>query len=235
MGDSRHRDVLDGRTSDGLPLSLSVAYQYRLIPEKLFQLYDTFENGVGDYKAAYKLFGIHLITEISTNYTAYQFFNEKEKIAHEMKRVLDGFFREHLFAEVVSLQINEDVLPDEFTNTVLQAATVKQNISQMEQTKRAKVIEFQTNAIVAEMQANVTVQKAKGDSYRILQNARADASIVSLQTQAEIASYKKIKDRLALQGDNLIKYVWFDALTSGGVNGNGKGDRTYNCWLASTR
>merc|ERR1711920_700383 len=92
-----------------------------------------------------------------------------------------------------------------------------------EQTKRAKVIEFQTNAIVAEMQANVTVQKAKGDSYRILQNARADASIVSLQTQAEIASYKKIKDRLALQGDNLIKYVWFDALTSGGVNGNGKG------------
>merc|ERR1712113_1171335 len=91
-----------------------------------------------------------------------------------------------------------------------------------EQTKRAKVVEFQTHATVAEMQANVTVQRAKGDSYRILQNARADASIVSLQTQAEIESYKKIKNKLSLVGDNLIKYVWFDALSGGGVNSNGK-------------
>merc|ERR1712217_303610 len=140
MGDSRHRDVLDGRTSDGLPLSLSVAYQYRLMPHKLYQLYDTFENNVGDYLKVYKLYGIHLITEISTNYTAYQFFNEKEKIAHEMRKVMDEYFQERLFATVVSLQINEDVLPEEFTNSVLLAATVKQNISQMEQTKNAKKI-----------------------------------------------------------------------------------------------
>merc|ERR1712039_866654 len=89
----------------------------------------------------------------------------------------------------------------------------------MEQTKKAKVVEFETFKIVAENQANVTVWKAKGDSFKILQNARADASIVTLQTEAEEEAYKEIETKLAIKGDNLIKYVWYDALSGGGVSG----------------
>jgi len=218
--DSRHRDVLDGRTSDGLPLSLQVAFQYKLMPDKLFHLYDTFESDYEAYQDTYKLFGIHLLTEISTNYTAYQFFNEKQRIADDMRKIMDSFFQEKLFAEVVSLQINDDTLPEEFTNSVLRAAIVKQNIAQMTEQKKANVVEFQTDRIVAENQANVTIQKARGQSYKILQDARADASIVELQAQAETEAYNNIKGKLEMKGDNLVKYIWYDTISGGSVTGS---------------
>jgi hypothetical protein len=40
----------DGRTSDGLPLILGVAFQYRLDPAGLFDLYHTFGD---DYKRVF--------------------------------------------------------------------------------------------------------------------------------------------------------------------------------------
>merc|ERR1712113_441669 len=156
--------------------------------------------------------------------------NEKQTIAEDMRSIMDIFFQQHLGATVESLQINEDDLPDKFTDSVLLAATMKQNITQMEQTRKAKVVEFETNVIVAENQANVTIQKARGESYRIQQNARADAAIVQLQTQAEIESYKEVSDDLDLHGDDLIKYIWYDALSGGSVSSNGRDHETCRCW-----
>merc|ERR1719242_2921800 len=115
-----HRDMLDGRTRDGLPLILGLSFQYKLLTDdkSLYNLYQSFEDNVGDYLKIYHLVGTHMITEMATNFTAYQFFNEKQSIAMKMRAELDRYFQKDLYATVDSLQINEDGLPQAFTDSV---------------------------------------------------------------------------------------------------------------------
>jgi len=214
-----HMDILDGRTFDGLPLILGLSFQYRLLqdPKSLYSLYTEFEAEPGDYIKLFELVGMHMITEMATNFTAYQFFNEKQTIAMFMRERLDKYFQANLYATVDSLQINEDDLPTAFTDSVLQAANSKQNITRMMKMQDAKAVEFQTARQVAHAQAKVTVAKAQGERHKILQNGRADAAIIEAYVQAEKQAYKAIQKTMNLTGDDLIKYIWYDTLGGGSV------------------
>jgi len=215
--DNRHRDLLDGRTKDGLPLVLGLSYQYQLMPDELYSLYMEYERDYEDYIKMYKLMGIHILTEMATNYTAYQFFNDKQKIALEMMFHMDKYFRQHLHATVESLQINEDDLPGPFTDMILMAATMKQNISKTQKTLGAKVVMMETQVKIAQAQANVTIQNAIGQSSALVQNGEADAAVITSYVQSELESYSRIKGALDLKGDDLLKYIWYDAIGGGSV------------------
>merc|ERR1719433_1861006 len=218
--DASHKDLLDGRTSDGLPLNLGLSFQYKLLTDdkSLFTLYHTFEENVGDYQKVYQLIGMHLVTEMASNFTAAQYFNEKQNIAVQMQHQLDAYFQKNLFATVDSLQIGEDDLPPAFTNSVLAAATKKQEITKMERTRDAAKINFTTARQVAEAQANVTLAQANGERHRILQNGQANAAIIDAYVQAETAAYKQVAKAMSLGSDELIKYIWYDTLSGGSVS-----------------
>lgn len=216
-----HRDILDGRTSDGLPLLMGITFQYQLKPEELFQLYTTYEISHREYVSIFSLMGIHLLTELATNFTAYQFFNEKQTIAESMRSEMDRYFQANLFASVTSLQINEDDLPQPFTDTVLQAATERQNITRMTKFRDSQVVNFQTARIVAYAQANVTVNNAQGNVHRIHQNGHADAAIIEAYVEAEKSAYLEVRQGLDIQGDALIDYMWYDSLSGGAVSNTG--------------
>lgn len=225
--DEAARDLLDGRTADGLPLILGLSFQYRLITDRLPDLYFTYENNYGDYERIYKLTGTHMITELATKFTAYQFFNEKQKIAEVMRDSLNQYFSKHLFATVESLQITEGDLPDAFTRTILTAATSKQNITRMSKTLEAKKVEFQTARQIAEAQANVTIQKAIGEQHRIMQNGKADAAIIEAYVEAELTAYGKIHKDLGLSGEELVNYIWYDTLGGGSVSADASSDKDF--------
>merc|ERR1719456_598211 len=98
---------------------------------------------------------------------------------------MNDYFKNHLHATVESLQINEDDLPGPFTDMILMAATMKQNISKTQKTLGAKVVQMQTSVKVAEAQANVTIQRAVGSSAAIEQNGAADAAVITSYVQSE--------------------------------------------------
>lgn len=217
-----HRDILDGRTSDGLPLLMGITFQYQLKPEQLFELYNTYEIQHREYVRIFELMGIHLLTELATNFSAYQFFNEKQTIAESMRQEIDRYFQSNLFASVTSLQINEDDLPQPFTDTVLQAATERQNITRMSKYRDSQVVNFQTARIVAYAQANVTVNNANGNVHRIHQSGKADAVIIESYVEAEKNAYLEVRQSLNIQGDALIDYMWYDSLSGGAVSNTGE-------------
>jgi len=210
-------DLLDGRTSDGLPLQLGLSFQYRLLPSELYNLYTEYEQNSGDYQRVYKLMAMHFATELATNYTAYKFFNEKQFIADEMRMFLDRYFVASMHATVESLQINEDDLPQPFTDALLEAQIVNTNKTRMQNVKQAKVVEFQTAVLVAEAQANVTLQKAEGQVHYITQNGRADTAIIEAYVEAEKGSYKSLIEGMHFSGDGLMQYMWYDSLAGGSV------------------
>jgi len=218
--DRDSNNLLAGRTKDGLPLTLGITFQYRLMPDGVYSLYHTFEQEAGDYETVYKLMATHLITEMATNFTAYQFFNEKQRIAEVMRKEVDAYFQANFWSTVESLQINEDDLPDDFTQMILTAATNKQKIAKMEKTRDAQRVKFQTAIIVAEAQANMTLQRANGTRSQILNNANADAAIIDSYVEAELQAYTKVKDQLDLKSAALVDYIWYDTLSGGGVSAN---------------
>jgi len=216
--DKTNQDILDGRTSDGLPLVLGVSFQYRLLPDKIYDLYTTFGDS---YKRIYMLSGTHLITEMATRYTAYQFFNEKQTIANDMQIKLDEFFSKHLFATVETLQITEDDLPKAFHDSILRSATTKMNITKTQKVVDSEKITFQTNLIVAKNKAEQIISRSKGVQAQVFQNAEASAAISKSYINAERIGYQIIKNEMNLTSDQLLDYIYYDSLSGGGINGGG--------------
>jgi len=100
--------LLHTRTSDGLPLTLGLSFQYRYIPEELHTLYLTYK---GEHSTIYVNSANAVIANVACNYSAYTFFNDKQGIARDMQQTLSRVFREKLFASVEALQINQVELP----------------------------------------------------------------------------------------------------------------------------
>jgi len=212
--------LMDGRTKDGLKLFVGLSFQYQLIPEELLQLYYDFEQENGDYLKIFGLAGIHICTEVSTKYSAYEFFGEKQAIAEDMQAHLDRYFKQHLHARVLTLQINEDDPPQAFTDMILVAATKKQKIARMRKVLKAQLVSFKMNQMVAEKQANMTILQASGQNYTINNTGEADSKIIEVFVSAEKEKYAQVKEKMDLDDDALIKYMWYDTLAGGGIGQN---------------
>jgi len=209
--------LLDARTKDGLPLNLGVSFQYQLNPGRLVDLYKTYEHNYEDYFRVYRLFATHIITETATNYEAHEYLTNKAKIAAEMNRNLNDFFSEHLFATVDMVQIMEDTLPQKFTDAINKAQAMQRNKTTMQKKQVAQNVTFETDRNNARARAYIIKQQGVGQQARIMQDGNADKEIIKRYVTAESEAYKRIHDDVNLQGDDLLKYMWYDVLGGGGV------------------
>jgi len=221
--DERHKDLLDGRTLDGLPIVVGVTLQYQLLPEEVVQLYKEFEYQAQDYLELFKLHAIHIITEEACNYNAAVFFNDKIKIASNMKTAMDKHFRARLHARVDALQLNSEALPDAFTTTVLNASAMRQNITKAENTVQAQMVVQATNVIVAKQEAKMMIWQANGSAAKITNDGEADAKIIETFADAERDMYGDVRDKLELTPDELLAYIWYDAVGDGNTVQTGDG------------
>jgi len=203
-------DLLHTRTSDGLPLTLGVSFQYTLMRAQLYDLYM-------DYKEDYHrvLFNVasHIIANTASNYTAYNFFNDKQSIALAMQQSLQVYVSTHLHLNVESLQIILVELPTAFEDAILESISVKQNITRTQKYKSTMEVTFQTAVMAAHQQANQTVTLAEGKAQQILAEQNANAQALTQTVNAEVAAYSKIRENLNLQNKDLIEYVWWDSMT----------------------
>merc|ERR1711939_296122 len=121
-----NHDRLHARTSDGLPLILGVSFQYRLVQTQIHDLYMAYKD-----QHSHIVFntGKHLISNAAANYSAYEFFNNKQGIAKDMLIYTNKFFQDHLFCFVDAFQINTVPLPQSFEDAIQESLNMKQNIT----------------------------------------------------------------------------------------------------------
>jgi len=208
------KELLDGRTHDGLPLMLGVAFQYSLDTTKVYDLYRNYGE---HYDHVFYLKGVHIIAEVATQFNAYKFFDDKITITNTMRKQMSDYFSEHLYSRVTSLQINEDSLPDAFSEAVSTAQTTRNKKQQKLNEKTRSQVQFDTDVIVAQKTRDATVNEARGTAQAILEQAKANAAIITAYTDAEIGAYTLMKNTTGLNGDTLLDYIWYDILGSGGV------------------
>ncbi|EGR27141.1 SPFH domain band 7 family protein [Ichthyophthirius multifiliis] len=93
------------RTSDGLEVILEISFQYKLIYEDLFELYNNYRE---NYSNIFSHIAIHTLTENTTEYTAYNFFVDIQRIGVKMQEALNKQFKIYCYSTIEFF--NQDLL-----------------------------------------------------------------------------------------------------------------------------
>ncbi len=157
---------------------------------------------------------MHTIAETASNYTAYNFFNDKQTIALNMTNNLNNFIKDYMFLTVETLQLVLVQLPEAFENAIMESINMKQNITQTEKQLANLQVSFQTQLQAAVQSANQTVTLAEGKAKEIHYRQSAAAAQITQSIAAEATAFALMKNTMKLSNAELLDYIWFDMMAS---------------------
>jgi regulator of protease activity HflC (stomatin/prohibitin superfamily) len=103
------------RTSDGLELDLEASLQYRVDPDKIYDIYTSYGN---DEKNILNRVIIDVISDTASIYTSNDFFTNRSIIQQKMQEDLVQKVKAATWHEVVFFQLRSLSLPDAFEQEI---------------------------------------------------------------------------------------------------------------------
>lgn len=203
---AEENDRLQTRTSDGLPVQLSVSFQYRYDLSRLRELYLTFKQ---DELEVYENTAKAVIANIATNFTAYRFFNDKQGIATEMQLAVTQKFANELFALIDAFQITRVELPSEFQSAILRSIEAKQNITSSMRYAENMEVTFATDLLIANETKQQTIAIARGYANQRGEQAEANARVAEQTIYAEMFAYGNLTQTVDLNTSEGLSYIWW--------------------------
>eukprot|EP00929_Paragymnodinium_shiwhaense_P093966 TRINITY_DN54319_c0_g1_i1.p1 TRINITY_DN54319_c0_g1~~TRINITY_DN54319_c0_g1_i1.p1 ORF type:complete len:353 (+),score=78.43 TRINITY_DN54319_c0_g1_i1:69-1127(+) len=193
------------RTKDGLSLTLHMAFQYRMEPEKLGEL---FRLSNLQYEPLFVRNARDVLLKAAADYEAFEYWQAREKIGTEMQALLKERLAS-VYAECTGLQVLQIELPLEFEASIVQTQVQQQEVKTKQNEQMAKKIRADTTVLQASFSRNVTVTKSGADAdYTKTTNiARASANQQMLRVEAETMSYTQ--QRLGLTPSQMVAYQQF--------------------------
>ena len=186
-GEERVTSQLLARTMDGLPVTLDLSFQYRLMPsaESLVKLYKDFQT---DYESAYIRIARNVLRDVAADYQAFNYFYNRSVISSAMRGSLDVALMQHS-ATVQSFQLLNILLPPRFSSAIEETEIARQEIENAGYQQAVSITEANTRVREAERQAKI-----------ILLAANATAANITLQVPrnsfaAEIARACNLRSR----------------------------------------
>lgn len=170
-------------------------------------IYDLYMKFGPSYSPVFEKSATDVLTDIATNYTAYDFFVDRQKIGTSMQAALDKTFQRDNFATIDFFQLRSVDLPDKFEDAIQATEVKKQDIEKAKAEKNRAIIELETLKIQAEFQKNITVNLAEGEASAITAQNKADVDSFKLVQEAQSQAYQALKDKLGLSADELLKFV----------------------------
>lgn len=204
---------LQTRTSDGLPVKLSISFQYRYNEDRLRDLYLQYK---GEEVEVYENTAKAVIANAATNFTAYTFFNDKQGIATDMQLQLTSLFAQRLYANVVAFQITRVELPNEFQNAILSSIEAKQNITRTQRYMENMQVTMATQVLVANQTKQQTIVLARGQASQRVQQAEATATVIEQSVEAEMYAYGNLSSHVELNATEGLSYIWWSSQLNSG-------------------
>lgn len=195
---------LQSRTSDGLEVILEISFQYKLNYEGIFNLYMSYGP---EYSKIFDRMAIDVLTDLATNYTAYDFFMERQKIGIAMQNALDTHFKSNCYSNIEFFQLRSVDLPDKFEGAIELSEVKKQDIRKAQAEKEKMVVELETTRVKAEYQKNVTINLADGEAQSILAQNKANVDSFKLLATARSQSYQQLIADLDFDAAQLIEFM----------------------------
>jgi len=203
---AEENDRLQTRTSDGLPVSLSISFQYRYDFSRLRELYLMYKQ---EELEVYENTAKAVIANAATNFSAYRFFNDKQEIATDMQIALTRVFADTLYARIDAFQITRIELPTTFQNAILQSIQAKQNITSSMRYQENMAVTFQTQVLVANQTKQQTIAIARGYANQRAEQAEANVRVAEQSIAAEMYAYGNLSSTVELNVSEGLSYIWW--------------------------
>jgi len=189
------RGPIRARSADGLEMSVSFSFQWRLEPENLKDLYGILGNHL--YKDEFVRFARASAIDSCAFFTADEYFTNRTRITDKMTEVIKTYFANSelgLKLEIEGLQLREVDLPDEVDDQI--AAT-------QEQMQEADVAAAQREELIIakEREKLVSVQEVK----EVLLAAEAEAERVLIENEADIERLMLLQQKEAEANLEILK------------------------------
>ena len=164
-GEERVTSQLLARTMDGLPVTLDLSFQYRLMPsaESLVKLYKDFQT---DYESAYIRIARNVLRDVAADYQAFNYFYNRSVISSAMRGSLDVALMQHS-ATVQSFQLLNILLPPRFSSAIEETEIARQEIENAGYQQAVSITEANTRVREAERQAKIILLAANATAANI--------------------------------------------------------------------
>lgn len=199
---------LQTRTGEGLGLTLSVSFQYKVILEDIPKLYNLANV---NFHSTFVRISRDVILKVGGMYNATNYWTDRVKIGEVMRHEMDNELKK-AYARCISLQVLKIELPKTYEDSIVltQVEIQKTNMRKFEQI--AELIRQNSSVIISEAEQKIRIVNAtaQAESYRLNQFAIATAMNNTINTETNV--YKNAIDILGLSTDELTQYVFLNSI-----------------------
>jgi hypothetical protein len=195
----------------GQPITLALAFQYRIAEQDVPSVYQTFGTL---YEASYLRFVQQAITIVTQQYPPRKFFQMRRQIEAAMLVKANESLVAKGFAQVTGLQLAAVGFQANYEETIT-------NIQLQEQLRVTKLYQLEVAAVlkgvdVLESKANATIRRINAEAAKeaaILIN-EANAVALGMEQETKAAMYSQLRQHLSWTTQQFLEYVKMKALNS---------------------
>lgn len=192
--------TLTTRTSEGYPLTLKTEFQYKLLPEKVLQLYSHYTT---NYKPVFQRNVRAAMMKSMSDYDAPALFKNRKFILQDMERRVQQVLMES-YAKCWSLQFDDVTQPPAFEKTLLLTQLQEWYSKQKLAEQRISAIQAKTQVLQAEFNKNISVVNSTATARCQYIHSEAIATSSNFQNEAH-ANATLLTDKAKAQGGVMVR------------------------------
>ncbi len=200
---------------DGLLVVFSVTFQYRMIEANVLPTilkYRDFEKWADVVEAA----GLSAIHHSCGNYAISSFQNKRGEIQQDMEDNLrmklegdpEDTRQEGVYAMVVSLQLQNVELPEEYNKAVQEKQSAEEDISLAQNERKQETTKAETELLRAVEEARKILDTANNEAEVLLTEARLKAEETTFAFEKEAETILDVKSSLNLTTEGVLAYLY---------------------------
>eukprot|EP00927_Polykrikos_kofoidii_P065113 TRINITY_DN60904_c0_g1_i1.p1 TRINITY_DN60904_c0_g1~~TRINITY_DN60904_c0_g1_i1.p1 ORF type:complete len:371 (+),score=70.89 TRINITY_DN60904_c0_g1_i1:139-1113(+) len=205
FSEAESNGLLATRTKDGLSLTLSLSFQYRVVEQELGELYKLANM---QYEPLFLRNARDVLLKAAADYEAFEYWQAREKIGKEMQVLLHERLST-VHARCAGLQIMIIELPTEFEDSIVATQVQEQMIKTKQNEQQALRIQADTTVLQAAYSRNVTVTRNSAESTFQQITRIAEATANQRMLDAESSAMQYAQELLHLSTDEMVVYQQF--------------------------
>lgn len=199
------RDV-DDPDSGGQPIGISLAFTYQMNKTLLGKVY---ENFAMDYEKRLIQFTMQTISDSTQKFHPSAFWNERSKVATEMRQHLDEVLSDQGFVRVRTLQLLRLEFLPAYEQTIVGIQLAIQQRTTNEYKQQVVGVLKDIDIMESETTAKIATINAKAEAVAMLNLNGAAAISFNVTQNAKAIAFSKLAKGLGIDADNaaLLKYI----------------------------
>ena len=200
-----------GASSGGQPVTLSVSFQYILVPSLIPLLFQKFGEL---WETSFLRFAQQAITDVAQNWTPKQFWQERVAIERALHLAVNATLFSQGYAVVPHLQLRSVGFQDTYESTIINIQLQDQlQVTKTYQQQVTSVLE-QINVLQAQTNAEIVGINADATRQRDIIIGQANANALEREQSTRATMYKRMRDHLGWSGKDFLSYIKMKALNA---------------------